>query len=265
MVQYQEGRRYILLAGIWCAFVSSSTRLLWIDRLSYFQASGWLLSSYLSSIGAQGTSRRLHVTHHSRDLMQMSRRAKRRKRRANTLTNLSLPTPYPHTRVSRHTTTPTPRRHHLPIPTDYLLHQPIPAPPASRLPSLPPTVSLQQTQVLIAHQRTRLHLLPPPLPQRTLPQDQVWTRMARSRTLPQVDSAAYRRRSHLLRRTRRRLRLAGPCSMRTHMLLCGRRWRRVRQLRHLMSHTLGTDSEMRLWTSSISFRISPKLCPCFPC
>lgn len=41
---------------------------------------------------------------------------------------------YLRTRVSRHTAVPPPRRHHLPIPTDYLLHHSILAPPASQPP-----------------------------------------------------------------------------------------------------------------------------------
>jgi len=99
------------------------------------------------------------------------------------------------------------RRLHLPILTGYLLHQLIPAQPASQQFNPLPTVSPQQTQTLIAHQHTPLHLRLLRLPQRavTLPQDQVWTRMARSLTLLQVDSAAYRRLSHPLRQSRRLL------------------------------------------------------------
>jgi hypothetical protein len=163
--------------------------------------------------------------------MQMLRRERRgkKRKRVNTLTNLS-PTPYQRTRVSRHTITPTLRHHHLQIPIDYLLHQPIPAPPASRPLSPPPTVSPQQTRAPTVHQHIPLHLPPLPHPQPariTLPRDQVWTRMARSRILPQVGLAAYRRRTHLLRRT--------------HMLLCERRWRPVRPLHHHMNHKLVTD------------------------
>jgi hypothetical protein len=117
---------------------------------------------------------------------------------------------YQRTRVSRHTITHTLRHRRLQIPIDYLPHQPmpLPAPPASPLLNPPPTVSPQQTRAPTAHQHIPLHLplLPHPQPARiTLPRDQVWTRMARSRILPQVGLAAYRRRTHLLRRTQRRL------------------------------------------------------------
>jgi hypothetical protein len=155
--------------------------------------------------GAQGN---LHVTNHSRVLMQMLRRERRKKgKRANTLTNLS-PTLYQRTHVSRHTITPTLRHRRLQIPIDYLPHQPMPALPASRPLSPPPTVSPQQTRAPTAHQHIPLHppLLPHPQPARiTLPRDQVWTRHTRSQILPQVGLAAYRRRTHLLRRTQRRL------------------------------------------------------------
>lgn len=84
----------------------------------------------------------------------------------------------------------------------------MPALPASQPLSQQPTVSPQQTQAPIALQRIPLHLRLPPLPQRaqlTLPQDQVWTCMARSQTLPQVGLGAYRRPLHLLRRIRQYL------------------------------------------------------------
>jgi hypothetical protein len=65
---------------------------------------------------------------------------------------------------------------------------------------------------------------------------------------------------------------AGRRSMRTHLLQCECRWRRVRQPHQAMNHTLGTDSlggEMRSWSrNSIGYKVCkypPRLYHCSPC
>jgi hypothetical protein len=147
VVLYEEGGRYILLASIWCV-VLCSTRFLPINPpvISRLQAD---FISCLCSTGAYST--------HSPIAMQMLRR----KRMTDTLTNLLL-TPHPHTHVYRHTTAPSPRRHHLPITTDYLLQQQMPVPPSSRPVSPPSTISREQAQAPTTHQHIPLHLQLPP-------------------------------------------------------------------------------------------------------
>jgi hypothetical protein len=97
--------------------------------------------------------------------------------------------------------------------------------------------------------------------------------MTSSRILAQVGLAAYYQwRTHLLHWTQRHSVPGGRRSMRTHMLQCECRWRRVRQLHQAMNHTLGTDDlgdEMRLWTrNSIGYKVceySLRLYHCSPC
>lgn len=84
---------------IWKASLSTMskhTEISTVTAACLFQASNWYRSSCLSSTGAQRTSQRLHTTHHSRVPILTSRR----KRRAHTLTSLSLSTPHAYPRQS---------------------------------------------------------------------------------------------------------------------------------------------------------------------